>query len=222
MPTHQSLGGSTDEQLLRRMVASHEERFGEAYWALFAARVAPHLPSRPVVIDLGCGPGLFLRDLGQRHPTAALYGYDATPAMIAHGEQLSYPGARPALAVLDVTTQPLPHAAGTVHLVSMASVLHVVDEPFPVLAEVRRVLTHGGIFLLNDWVRQPLQRYLAWRRERLGERAPEDLRRGFRLFPVHGKYTAEDWRWLLAEAGFSLLDQAQLRDAHQIFVAGSP
>jgi SAM-dependent methyltransferase len=219
VPTHQSLGGSTDEQLLQRMVASHGERFGEAYWAFFAARVAPRLPARPIVIDIGCGPGLLLRDLGQRHPTAVLYGYDVTPAMIAYGQQLSYPGDKPALAVLDVTTQPLPHEAGTVHLVSMASVLHVVDEPLPVLAEMRRVLTPGGIFLLNDWIRQPLPRYLAWRRERLGERAPEHLRRGFRLFPVHNKYTTEDWRWLLAEAGFSLRDQAQLRDAHEIFVA---
>ena len=219
MPTHQSLGGSTDEQLLQRMVASHGERFGAAYWAFFADRVAPHLPSRPVVIDLGCGPGLVLRDLGQRHQTAALYGYDITPAMIAHGQQLPCSGAKPTLAVLDVTSQPLPHEARSVDMVSMSSVLHVVDEPLPVLAEIRRVLTAGGIFLLNDWIRQPLQSYVAWRRDRMGERAPGDVRRAFRLFPVHSKYTAEDWRWLLAEAGFNLLDEIQLRDAHQIFVA---
>ncbi|MBI1726845.1 MAG: methyltransferase domain-containing protein [Candidatus Rokubacteria bacterium] len=39
----------------------------------------------------------------------------------------------------------------------MSSVLHVVDEPLPVLAEIRRVLAPGGIFLLHDWVRQPLR-----------------------------------------------------------------
>ena len=219
MPTHQSLGGSTDEQLLQRMVASHRERFGEAYWAFFAARVAPQLPSPSVVIDLGCGPALLLQDLAQRHPAATLYGYDVTPAMIAHGRQLSYPGATPTLTVLDVSAQPLPHASATVNLVSMASVLHVIDEPLPVLAEIRRVLAPGGIFLLNDWIRQPLQRYLTWRRDVMGERAPQDLRRGFRLFPVHSKYTTEDWQWLLGEAGFSIRDEVQLRDAHRIFVA---
>jgi len=219
MPTHQSLGGSTDEQLLQRMVASHRERFGEAYWAFFTAHVASHLPPRPVVIDIGCGPGLFLRDVSQRDPTAVLYGYDVTPAMIEHGRQVAYAGAAPRLALLDVTTQPLPHEASTVDLVSMASVLHVVDEPLPVLAEIRRVLAPDGIFLLNDWIRQPLARYLAWRRETMGERAPGDLRRGFRLFPVHNKYTTEDWRWLLAEAGFRVWDETQLRDAHRVFVA---
>lgn len=219
MPTHQSLSGSSDEQLLQRMVATHAERFGDAFWAFFAASVAPSLPPRPVMIDLGCGPGLLLRDLGDRHPAATLHGYDVTPAMIAHGRQLVYAGAKPTLALHDVTARPLPHAAGSVHLVSMSSVLHVLDEPLPVLAEIRRVLAPGGVFLLHDWIRQPLQTYLAWRREHMGESGPEALRRGFRLFPVHNKYTTEDWRWLLAEAGFAIRQQTQLRPTHRIFVA---
>lgn len=216
MPTHQSLGGASDEELLRRMVETHADRYGEAFWAFFTARVAPSLPARPVMVDVGCGPGLFLRDLGTRYPTAGLYGYDVTPAMIAHGRQLT--GVTLTLSVHDVTTQPLPHGTGTVDLVSMSSVLHVLDEPLPVLAEIRRVLAPGGIFLLNDWVRQPLQTYLAWRRDEMKESGPDALRRGFRLFPVHNKYTPDDWRWLLAEAGLTLRDQTQLRPSHQIFV----
>jgi SAM-dependent methyltransferase len=219
MPTHQSLGGASDDELLQRMVTTHSERFGEAYWALFAAHVAPHLPPNPVMIDLGCGPGLLLRDFGERSPAATLYGYDVTLAMIAHGQQLSYPGAKPTFALHDVTTQPLPHAARTAHLVSMSSVLHVLDEPLPVLAEIRRVLVPGGILLLHDWIRQPLQTYLAWRRDVLGEGEVESQRRGFRLFPVHNKYTTEDWHWLLAEAGFAIRNRQQLRASHQLFVA---
>jgi SAM-dependent methyltransferase len=216
MPTHQSLSGASDDELLQRMVATHPERFGEAYWALFAAHVAPHLPPRAVMIDLGCGPGLLLRDFGMRSPDATLYGYDVTAAMIAHGRALAYAGATPTFALHDVTTQPLPHAAGSVHLVSMSSVLHVLDEPLPVLVEIRRVLVPGGIFLLHDWIRQPLPTYLAWRRDVLGE---SESRRGFRLFPVHNKYTIDDWQWLLHEAGFAIGDQEQLRASHRTFVA---
>ena len=216
MPTHQSLAGSSDEDLLRRMVDTHAERHGDSFWAFFTSRVAPSLPARPVIIDLGCGPGLFLHDLGQRYPSASLHGYDVTPAMIEHGRQLT--GVTLTLAVHDVTAQPLPHGPGTVDLVSMSSVLHVLDEPLPVLAEIRRVLAPGGIFLLHDWIRQPLETYLAWRRDELKERGPEASRRGFRLFPVHNKYTPEDWRWLLAEAGLAVRDQTQLRSSHQVFV----
>lgn len=218
MPTHQSLGGSSDEDLLQRMVSTHAERFGDAFWALFDAHVAPRLPQSPTIIDLGCGPGLLLRNLAERYPAATLYGYDLTPAMIAHARELPYVGARPTLAVHDVAAEPLPHAPGSAHLVSMSSVLHIVDEPLPVLAEIRRVLAPGGVFLLIDWIRQPLSAYLAWRRDVMGDTGPDTLRRAFRLFPVHNKYTVEDWQWLLAEAGLQIMHEAQPRDTHRIFV----
>ena len=218
MPTHQSITGSSDEDLLRRMVATHADRFGAAFWAFFAAHVAPRLPAPPVLLDLGCGPGLFLRDLSLRYPGAALYGYDVTEAMIAYGRDLSWIGVPPTLARLDVSTQPLPHAPGSVHLVSMSSVLHVFDEPLPALAEIRRVLAPGGVFLLHDWIRQPLATYLAYRRDVLGESDADCQRRGFRLFPVHNKYTTADWLWLLDHVGLPAAEHAQLRDSHRLFV----
>jgi SAM-dependent methyltransferase len=101
----------------------------------------------------------------------------------------------------------------------MTSVLHVFDEPLPVLAEIRRVLAPRGVFLLHDWTRQSLQSYLAWRRDGLGETGPEMVARAFRLFPVHSKYTSDDWQWLLAEAGFAVHHQAELRQSHRMFVA---
>jgi ubiquinone/menaquinone biosynthesis C-methylase UbiE len=218
MPTHQSLSGASDEELVQRMIKTHPERFGEPFWALFTEHVAPALPSSAVMIDLGCGPGLLLRDLRERFPKATLHGYDVTPAMITCARDVSYAGAKPTFALLDVTSERLPHADASVQLVSMSSVLHVLDEPLPVLAEIRRVLPRGGIFLLNDWIRQPLASYLAWRREYLGESEAENHRRGFRLFPAHNKYTVEDWRWLLGEARFEIRHEVELRASHRIFV----
>jgi SAM-dependent methyltransferase len=220
MPTHQALGGASDDELLRRMVDTYPERFGDAFWSCFDARVAPALPSRPVAVDLGCGPGLFLRDLSARCPSAALYGYDVTPRMIAHARELDLAGATATFAVLDATTEPLPHPSGTVDLVGMSSVLHVFDEPLPTLAEIRRVLAPHGVFLLTDWVRQPLETYLAWRRE-MGDSEEESLRRGFRLFPVHAKYTEADWEWLLSRAGFAIRHRERTRPSHAIFVASA-
>lgn len=219
MPTHQSLGGASDEELLQRMVATHPERFDAPFWTFYDTQVGRRLPPRAVMIDLGCGPGLLLRDLGERHPDAILHGYDVTPAMITYGQRLAFKPASVSLTVHDVTAEPLPLADATVNLASMSSVLHVFDEPLPTLAEVRRVLAPGAIFLLNDWIRQPLSSYLAWRRDVMNESGPDAVRRAFRLFPVHNKYTVEDWRWLLGEAGFEILAQTELRASHRIFVA---
>jgi ubiquinone/menaquinone biosynthesis C-methylase UbiE len=219
VPTHQSLGGASDEDLLQRMVATHPERFDAPFWTFYDTQVGRRLPPRAVMIDLGCGPGLLLRDLGERHPDAILHGYDVTPAMITYGRRLAFKPASVSLTVHDVTAEPLPLADATVNLASMSSVLHVFDEPLPTLAEVRRVLAPGAIFLLNDWIRQPLSSYLAWRRDVMNESGPDAVRRAFRLFPVHNKYTVEDWRWLLGEAGFEILAQTELRASHRIFVA---
>ena len=92
------------------------------------------------------------------------------------------------------------------------------DEPLLVLAEIRRVLAPGGIFMLHDWIRQPLQTYLERRRESMGEGETENMRRGFRLFPMHCKFTTEDWQWVLAQAGLKIRYQTQLRPTHQMFV----
>jgi SAM-dependent methyltransferase len=218
MATHQTLSGTSDEDFLQRIVSTHSERFGPAFWGMYAAQIAPALPPQPVVVDLGCGPGLFLRDLGERYPQATRFGYDVTPAMIAYGRQLPTTGAPPTLVVQDVATQPLSNATGSVHLVTMTSVLHVFDEPLPVLGEIRRVLAPGGLFVLHDWIRMPLQVYFAWRQERQEDPPEASRQRGFRLFPVHCKYTTEDWQWLLGEAGFVIRYQAQLRPTHQLFV----
>jgi len=150
VPTHQSLGGASDEELLQRMVATHPERFDAPFWTFYDTQVGRRLPPRAVMIDLGCGPGLLLRDLGERHPDAILHGYDVTPAMITYGRRLAFKPASVSLTVHDVTAEPLPLADATVNLASMSSVLHVFDEPLPTLAEVRRVLAPGAIFLLNS------------------------------------------------------------------------
>ncbi len=217
MPTHQELGGMSDADLLQRMVTSHTERYNETFWEFYRTHVTTRLPERPVVMDLGCGPGLFLRDVATRSTPSALYGYDLTPAMIAHARSLTYNGLTPTLAVHDLMAAPLPVAAGSIHVVHMTAVLHVLDHPLGMLEEIRRVLVPGGLFFLNDWVRTPLQTYLASRSDPGGS-LDDNLRRWFRLFPAHNKYTLEDWHWLLTAGGFLCHSETQLRPHFQVFV----
>ena len=216
--THQMLSGSTDEEFTERMASSYRERFGEPFWSFFTKEAEPFLPEVFTAVDLGCGPGLFLRDLATRYPQAMLYGFDVTPSMIAHAQSLRWPIQPPTLAIHDVSSQPLPLVEGCVHLLSMMSVLHLFDDPLSVLAEIRRVLAPGGVFFLRDWVRNPLKDYMAWRRGDGGEESLASRQAGFRLFPVHNKYTAEDWEWLLAEAGFHICSSTMLRPTHRLFV----
>jgi SAM-dependent methyltransferase len=217
MPTHQELGGMSDNDLLQRMVTSHTERYNETFWEFYRTQVYARVPEKPIVMDLGCGPGLFLRDVATRFTPSALYGYDLTPAMIEHAKSLGYNGVQPTLAVHNLMAAPLPVATGSIHVVNMTAVLHVLDNPLAVLEEIRRVLMPGGIFFLNDWVRAPLQTYLA---SRIDQTVSPDVSLGrlFRLFPAHNKYTLDDWHWLLTASGFLCQSSAQLRPHFQVFV----
>ena len=196
------------------------------YWSVFKANVGrSHLASRRAGHRRpGLWPGtVSARPLRTPPRRSRLYGFDATPAMIDHAGSCATPGCGA-------------HAGGAgcrersrcrwtpdaVDLVSMTGLLHVLGIRSR-LAEVRRVLRPGGVFLekeLDDWVRMDLASTSGPGRG-TATRAPLDKsrRRWLRLFPIHNKYTVDDWKWLLAEAGFSLVSTVQLRPQSQIFVA---
>lgn len=220
MATHQSLGGMTDEALLKRMLDIHSEKYDEVFWSFFNAEVLSTLPDEIVAVDLGCGPGLFLHELASRCLNPTLYGYDVTQAMVDYAMMLEWPREMPTLSLHDVGTQLLPLTSDSVHLLCMTSVLHIIDNPLFVLKEIRRVLTQGGIFFLNDWIRHPLKDYLDRRAKNQSEEGNETLQlSGLRLFPVHNKFTVEDWEWLLSQAGFDVRSYPARLPTHQIFIS---
>lgn len=215
MATHQEIAQVTDQELLERMIKSHNGRFDEHFWKYFNDQVKPHLPPAPTIIDVGCGPGLFLRDLSLRYPDATLHGYDITRAMIDYGEQLDYNGTKPVFGLHDIAEAPLPLDDGSVDLLAMVAVLHVLTDPIAMCHEIRRLLSPKGVFLLQDWVRTPLPMYL----ERMTEDVPpEQLEavkaRMLRLFPTHNKYSIEDWLWLMDQGGLEVLDYRLVNSPH--------
>jgi hypothetical protein len=41
-----------------------------------------------------------------------------------------------------------------------------------------------------------------------------------RLFPMHAKYTVDNWRWLLGQCGFNILAVDALHGRFQMFLLG--
>ena len=220
MTTHQEIAGQTDDELLQRMVRTHPNRFGDSFWALFDQHVRPRLSPEPLVVDLGCGPGLFLRDVAQRVPGAKLHGFDLTQAMIDYARALDFGASTAAFEVLDIVEQPLPFADGSVDLMGLTAVLHLFNDPFGFLAKVLKALKPTGTLLLRDWVRRPLSDYLQRAQDNPNDTAAEARRRRMALFPFHNRYTEEDWRFLLAEGGFEVIGEDEPSPAPQhTFVA---
>ena len=124
-----------DDRALRRQLERYTLRFNDAFWQFWDEQVALVLPSAPVIVDLGPGPGLFLRDLSARLPDAALRGVDANEAMVENARALDYAGPVPSLVLANIEDAPLPFDDGSVDLLTMAAVLHGFDDPFTFLRE---------------------------------------------------------------------------------------
>src|SRR5665811_2528674 len=89
---------------LARQLERYHLRFNDAFWKFFAEDVTPLLPDDPTIADLGCGPGLFLRDVRERVHRATLMGVDRADDMLGHARSLDYAGARPDIREGDVAT----------------------------------------------------------------------------------------------------------------------
>jgi SAM-dependent methyltransferase len=192
---------------LARQLERYYVRFNDDFWVFFATEVQPLLPDAPVLADLGCGPGLYLRDMSARLPRAKLIGVDQMETMLGHARSLEYVGATPTFKSGDVTGT-LPLIDESVDLLTIAAVMHSLEDPFSFLKEVRRVLKPGGVFLLYDWVRVGFKAYLDLRVSEPGDPLEARYPRALELFSTHNKYTDQDWRWIFEEAHFSVLKEA--------------
>lgn len=106
-----------------------------------AARQLP-AGSRPTVVDLGCGAGRCLDYFETLRPDWTFLGVDPLPGP---------PGAR---AILTGTANSIPLADESADVIYACISLQHVDAIDAALAEVRRVLRKGGLFVLFD--RNPL------------------------------------------------------------------
>ncbi|TWP51207.1 methyltransferase domain-containing protein [Lentzea tibetensis] len=109
-------------------------------------RFALDLRPGQTVLDVGCGPGTDLGDLVTRGGT--VIGVDRDPVMVLEARDR-----HPHADVRECDAHALPLADGTVDRVRVDRMLHQVDDPRQVLAEVRRVLKPGGIAVVAqpDW-----------------------------------------------------------------------
>jgi malonyl-CoA O-methyltransferase len=101
------------------------------------------------VLDLGAGTGRGSRALAQRFPRAQVLAMDLAPGMLREARRKIAPDARFETVCGDVFHLPLREAS--VDVVCSNLMLQWCDDLGAALAEVRRVLTPGGLFAFSTF-----------------------------------------------------------------------
>jgi malonyl-CoA O-methyltransferase len=115
-----------------------------------AARLARLLPevTRPRVLELGCGTGLFSRHLVAVYPEGRLVLTDAAPAMLAECRHNLTPSLCSDIG-FEVMDASLPGGEGPFDLIASSMALHWVSEPAASLEKLRALLAPGGVLLYS-------------------------------------------------------------------------
>ena len=99
------------------------------------------------VLDLGCGTGLFTKQLKKRYPKAIVVGVDLAQAMLC--EAKSNQGWRAHPEWLRADMHALPFADGLFDLVFSNQVFHWTPDYAALIREVNRVMNPGGCLMFS-------------------------------------------------------------------------
>lgn len=199
------------EQFAQLMKDSFSGRFNEDFWSEWQQWIEPVLPPRPIILDLGTGPGLFLHEMVNRYPGARAIGVECMPYMIAAAGELPT-GCE--IIEADLHEPKLPLADGSVDAALAAVVIHEMNQPLRALQEIARCLKPGGRLCLLDWARVPLAQYLeseavdvfnpAW--------STSQIEDSFIHFVEHNRYSKDDLEFLLQHTGFTVHSSSSIRN----------
>lgn len=159
----------TPREAVHREYAGAAARYDER-WAGYLAettrRTLAHVRLAPgeVLLDVGSGTGVMLREAAERFPGSVLIGADLSQAMLRAARRA---GTRHGLLAADAAH--LPVAGGSCDVVVTASSLHFWPEPGRGVRELARVVRPGGTVVVTDWcsdyrTTRLVDRWLRWTR----------------------------------------------------------
>lgn len=212
--------GGDGSRAARRTLEGHARNHDDIFRRFWAEHARPVLPPGGRVVDLGCGPGLFLRDLSLEDPSLVLEGIEAAPYMLEHAcdDEYSF-----TIRVADLNNPPDDlFAPESIHVALANRLFHELHQPLVLLQKLRTWLKPGGVLILVDMVRQPLGSFLT---HRLGTDQLDEMQDADRMAALfedyfeHNRYHDYDLLALLNMTGFEVLADESIRSGRAVQIA---
>ena len=141
-------------------------------WRADCRKLGEHIGGAArVIVDLGVGPGVSAYEIAQSMPQTTVLGLDISRAMLRRAvrNRRRYSGSEDRVQFTQADAELLPLASGSVDAITTHSFLYLVSNRPAVLAEIHRVLRHGGVAVFFEprherhcfppflaWVRSPI------------------------------------------------------------------
>ena len=150
------------------------------------------------VLDVGCGPGVFAvppaRAVG---PSGHVFAVDLREEMVEACRRRVETWGLSNVTVRRSEESSIPLPPSSVDLVFVCHLLHELEDPAALLADVRRVLKPGGRLVAVEWEKAEM------------EAGP----------PVEHRLTPEDSRAILEKGGFAVTDTRPVTWANYLLLA---
>jgi ubiquinone/menaquinone biosynthesis C-methylase UbiE len=198
------------QKFMQRMKDRAAKHFDDAFWAAWANWIAPVLSEPPQIADFGSGPGMLLQKLHDRYPQAHLIGVECAPWMLAELDSSRFK-----VIEHDLHEPNLPIADNSLDAIAAIFVIHEMTQPIRLLQSIHRCLKPGGRCIIVDWVRAPLDGYIAVQATEDifdSNTRHETLCNIFTHFMEHNRYSRDDVTWLLQRMSFSVLENVPLQE----------
>jgi len=213
--------GGDGELAAKRTLESHQRNHDETFQAFCDQHISLTNDADCHLVDLGCGPGLFLQDLHQHYPNAQLSGVECAPYMLDRISDL--PDAI-SIHVADLNLDSLDlFPANSVDVALANRLVHELHQPVSLFRNLMHWLKPGGVFVLVDMVRQPLKSYVTHELKgmdlndlKLNDARLEDL---FIHFLEHNRYHVDDLVDLLTLCNFKVLAVEPIRSGRAVQIA---
>ncbi|RDE16693.1 MAG: hypothetical protein C4K47_01015 [Candidatus Thorarchaeota archaeon] len=202
-----------DPERVKRLAASYSQRYGKTFWHTLLKLTGPE--RRETILDLGCGPGLFLLDATTRYKAKRVIGLDASEAMLEQAHHFlagKLEESNTLLRVVDFDSSDPGVEPNTIDLAFSGFLLHEIRNPEGLLPHVYKSLKPKGIYAAYEFVSGDLVSFIDYMKR--GGMSEADARR---RYPHMCKYSLAQFEGMLRGAGFSRV-KSSLIDVRAVFV----
>jgi SAM-dependent methyltransferase len=182
-----------DKNRIKLLIERFSLLYNELFWKSISNHLEENIPFS--LLDIGCGPGLFMKEISNRFPKAALCGVDEKPEMLEEA------GTRVPEADLIqgmVDEKFINSNNKKYDIIYAGFVFHELDNQINFLDGAKKhLINKGGLLITYDFVIVPIDTYIKAYAPFMSK--DEIIQR----FPKPAKFAKNDIKFLFTETGWS-------------------